>query len=123
MATTQDGLTDEIKWNLSIVSAKLDRIRTILGAPITVHSMYRSPAYSPLVGGTSTDVHTQGKACDFHIEGMEIESVKEKLAPLLEGLDIRMEQGTPTWIHIDIEDPGPSGRYFKPFSASEVVSR
>jgi uncharacterized protein YcbK (DUF882 family) len=71
-------------------------------------------AYSPIVGGTSTDVHTKGMAADFHVNGMTVEAVKEVLAPLLEGLEIRMEQGTPTWIHVDIYPPGPSGRYFKP---------
>lgn len=115
MANEKDGLNDVIKQNLIKLCNKLEVIQAILGASLDVHSMYRPSSYSPLVGGTSTDVHTRGMACDFHVEGMSMEAAAEKIKPLLEGLDMRMEQGTLTWVHLDIHPPGPSGRYFIPF--------
>lgn len=114
MANELDGLNLEIKANLVRLCNKLDVVQTILGSPLKVTSMYRPPDYSPTVGGSSTDVHTKGMACDFYVEGLTIDSIKERLVPLLEGLDMRMEQGTDTWIHLDIRAPGPSGRNFKP---------
>jgi hypothetical protein len=78
--------------------------------------MFRSQAYNedqkilP-----SDDVHSQSVAVDFDCEPvMTIEQVKNALRPLLESLDIRMEKGTTTWIHIDMRAPGPSGREFIP---------
>jgi hypothetical protein len=101
---------------LAALCQKLEEIRDILKCPINVHSMFRSQAYNedqkilP-----SDDVHSQSVAVDFDCEPvMTIEQVKNALRPLLESLDIRMEKGTTTWIHIDMRAPGPSGREFIP---------
>lgn len=123
MAIPQDGLDDKIKANLTKLAHKLDVIQIILGSPLIVHSGFRPNSYTGLVGGSIGDAHTLGMAVDFHVDGMKIENIKEILVPLLEGLDVRLEQGTSTWIHVDIHQPGPSGRYFKPISLEQAEQK
>ena len=114
MAQDSDGLNDDIRANLEALCAKLDVIRAFLACPISVTSMYRPGPYSVLVGGSSTDVHTHGLAVDFHCDAdMTIEDIKNLLLPKLEEFGIRMEQGTTTWVHIDIA-PVKNARYFLP---------
>jgi hypothetical protein len=93
---------------------KLEEIRDILGCPMNVHSMFRSVQYNKDQNLHPTlDVHSMSIACDFDCEPiMTITQVKNKLRPSLEALDIRMERDTSTWVHVDIREPGPSGREF-----------
>lgn len=115
LATIDDGLTDVIKGNLVKLSTKLDQLRVFFNTPMIVTSMYRPPEYSRLVGGTMTDVHTRGLACDFTMDFDEsLNQVKEALIPRLDAFGIRLERGTTNWIHIDTGPVGPSGRYFNP---------
>ena len=79
-----------------------------------VTSMYRPPSYSPIVGGSATDIHTQAKAIDFVPIGISIQDAKQILIPKLHDLNCRLERGTTDWIHADSRLPGPSGRYFTP---------
>lgn len=115
-ATAEDGLTEEILDNLNKLSLKMDDIRRFLNCPVNVHSAYRSPEYSKLVGGSETDVHTQGLAMDFDVLPIfTCDQVKEKLLPKLDELNIRMENNGlgSGWIHIDIKDLQPGHkRYF-----------
>jgi hypothetical protein len=80
--------------------------------------MFRSPQYNieqKILLPTGMDVHAMNLACDFDCNStMSIDDVKSKLEPLLAQLGIRMERGTTSWIHVDLRQPGPSGRYFTP---------
>lgn len=115
LANENDGLTDGIKDELVKTCEMAEKLRTILGVPIIVTSMYRPPAYSKMVGGTETDVHTKGVAIDFTTgKKMFIETAKQVLRPHLASLDIRMEKYTTNWIHVDRRALGPSGREFTP---------
>jgi len=108
-----DHLTDSVKSNLVALCEIMDEVREYLGTPLSVHSGFRPPAYSVLVGGFATDVHTRGLAIDFDPNPeLTIQDAKDLLEPCLEHLGIRMERGTKTWIHLDTHPPGPSGRYF-----------
>lgn len=120
IANEHDGLNNNIKYNISKICHKLDVIQTLLNSPVKIHSFYRPPDYSPLVGGFIDDVHTTGEACDFSVPGMTMDHIKEVLVPLLEGLEMRMEYGTNTHIHMDIHPPGPRGRYFRPFLTESI---
>lgn len=56
-----DTLTRTASW--------LEAVRTILGAPITISSGYRSPDVNRLVGGAKSSQHTIGEAVDFICPG------------------------------------------------------
>ena len=93
---------------------KLEEVRALLGCPMNVHCMFRSQAYNQSQGiKPLADVHSMSIACDFDCnQSMTIDEVKNALEPQLERLGIRMEFGTTTWVHVDLREPGPSGRYF-----------
>jgi hypothetical protein len=80
--------------------------------------MFRSKAYNieqSILLPTGADVHSMSVACDFDAnDTMSIQDIKDKLEPMLEQLQIRMERGTTSWVHVDLRAPGPSGRYFTP---------
>ncbi len=113
LANDQDGLTDDGKNNLIALCQKMEEVRTLLGCPINVHCMFRSQDYnSQVVKAIPNDVHAQFLACDFDCNGTHtINEVHATLLPQLEQLGIRMEQNTPTWVHIDLH-PVVHARYF-----------
>lgn len=111
-----DGLTDQIKNNLIKLCTIMDQVREFLDAPIKVHSGYRPPVYSHLVGGSMTDVHTQGLAVDFDcLPHINCDDAKDLLEPMLEDFGLRMENNGPKaqWIHLDCRYVGRK-RYFDP---------
>lgn len=117
LATEEDGLTDEIKTNLLTVLTKMETIRSKVGGPLNVHSMYRPPRYSLLVGGSATDVHTLGKACDFDAGDISCDDVKQLLLASLDNLDMRLEDNGDGagWVHVDVKTLLPGhNRFFKP---------
>lgn len=117
MATEDDGATQAVKDNLIQLCMKMDILRDLFGCAINVHCTYRPPEYSVAVGGSEHDVHTVGEAMDFDCNpNMDIETIRDKILNenKLEELNIRMEKGTTSWIHIDTRKPGPSGRHFTP---------
>ena len=116
MADESDGLTDDIKSDIIKAALIFDKVREFLGEPMHVHSFYRPAAYSARVGGSATDVHVHGIAMDFHVSSKSCDEVKAILMPKLKELGIRMEDNGKGagWVHIDIREPGPSGRFFKP---------
>ena len=118
LASEADGLTDEIKTNLILTCNKMELVRDLIGTPIHVHSMYRPPAYSLLVGGSETDVHTKGMACDFEaVYALSCDQIKALLLTHLDILGLRMEDNGvgAGWVHIDTKIPLPGHvRFFKP---------
>jgi hypothetical protein len=54
-----------ILLNLKQIAAFMEKVRTLLGKPIVVHSGYRSPQVNRAVGGVPTSAHCNGLACDF----------------------------------------------------------
>jgi len=114
LATEADGADFN---KLITLCQKLEEIRSILGCPMNVHSMFRSAKYNlahNIFPPTGMDVHAMSLACDFDCNGhLTIQEVKDKLLPLLDQLKIRMEYGTTTWVHVDLRSVGPSGRYFR----------
>ena len=115
LATEKDGADLD---KLTTLCEKLEEVRTLLNCPMNVHSMFRSTAYNLAQGilpPTGLDVHALNLACDFDCgSNLTIQEVKDILEPQLDSLGIRMERGTTTWVHVDLHDVGPSGRYFTP---------
>jgi hypothetical protein len=113
LATEADGADFD---KLTTLCQKLEEVRDALGCPINIHCMFRSPQYNlaqNILPPTGMDVHAMNLACDFDCNGhLTIQEVKDKLRPLLDRLQIRMEYGTTTWVHVDLHSVGPSGRYF-----------
>ena len=111
LATEADGADF---GKLQVLFNKMEEIRGVLGCEIKVHCGFRSQAYNESQGiRPVADVHSMSLAVDFDAnEAMTIQQVKDKLEPLLEQLQIRLERGTTTWVHIDLHSVGPSGRYF-----------
>jgi hypothetical protein len=115
LATEADGADFD---KLTALCQILEQVRSALGVPMSVHCIFRSTAYNlaqNILPPTGADVHSFCQAVDFDCNSnFTIQEVKDKLEPLLEQLNIRMEKGTTTWVHIDIHSIGPSGRYFTP---------
>jgi hypothetical protein len=101
---------------LTELCQKMEEIRAILNCPINVHSMFRSKEYNleqGILKPTGYDVHAMNQACDFDANGhYTIQQVKDLLVPQLDSLGIRLEFGTTSWVHVDLHQVGPSGRYF-----------
>lgn len=107
----------------------MDEVRVILGLPILVHcwmrpskvvcegSPYNGKDYNAFVKGSKASNHIKGLAVDWHLNGFEssekCQEVREKLIPLLEKLNLRMEDRVGPWIHLD-RDKVKSKRFFKP---------
>lgn len=49
---------------------RLDRIRTVFGAGVTITSGYRTTSYNANVGGASNSQHTKGTAADIQVRGV-----------------------------------------------------
>ena len=113
LATEADGADFNA---LQTLCNKLEEIRTLLNCPINVHCCFRSQDYNKSQNiNPNADVHSFSEACDFDCgNNLTIQEIKDILIPQLESLNIRLEKGTTTWVHIDLRIPGPSGRYFTP---------
>lgn len=59
----------EIIENLRKTAQMLERVRTLLGQPITISSGYRCPALNAAVGGVPDSAHLYGQAADILCPG------------------------------------------------------
>lgn len=57
--------TPEIVENLKGLAERMERVRVILGHPITILSGYRCSELNAAVGGSKKSAHMDGYACDF----------------------------------------------------------
>jgi Peptidase M15 len=109
LGTPTDGM-DPAK--LIVLCQKMEEIRELLGYPINVHCMFRSPEYNLKIGAPAHDPHSTNAACDFDCNPhLTIAQVQGILEPKLEALGIRMERNTATWCHIDLWPVGHN-RFF-----------
>jgi len=104
----------DVARNILRVCSKLDQVRSYFGKPIIITSWWRPEPYNLEIGGAKRSAHMNGCAVDFIVQNMDSCHVRRVLKPLLESLNIRIESLPTPHIHMDIMDPGASGRYFNP---------
>ena len=86
--------------NLRRLACGLDRIQSLLGAPLEISSGYRSPELSAAIGGTLTSQHCQGLAADFVCPGF---GEPMAIAQALAASDLDYDQAIlefGKWIHV-----------------------
>ncbi len=129
LANESDGLNDKVKANLiKVFTEVMDPIRELLGKPVFIKSAYRPSAYNVAIGGATFSAHMAANeyaAVDFWTDqdgdgdkdGKDCDDIKAILMPLLEKMNIRMEDnGTGArWVHVDNKLlPAGGNRFFKP---------
>ena len=67
--------TPEALNNLKRLCLHLEKIRALLGRPITITSGYRSPEVNMLIGGSKNSQHSFGCAADIKVAGMAPDDV------------------------------------------------
>ncbi len=101
--------------NLIAICRKGDQVRKFLKTSLEVVSGLRPGGYNDFIGGATNSAHAEGLALDLAPEGMTADHARWRLQPLLDGLQIRMEnKPASSWIHIDLRAPGETGRFFTP---------
>lgn len=56
--------------NIRQTVVALDKLRMVLGAPVHLTSVYRSPAYNTAIGGVPGSLHQEFKAADFYAKSI-----------------------------------------------------
>lgn len=91
----------EVFENAFQTAGALQKIRTKLNSPIIVHCWVRQIPHNKRAGSSAKrSPHINGRAVDFHINGMPDEEVRKKILALK--LPVRIEKNTKGWVHIDI---------------------
>lgn len=54
---------------IKYTAGRMEKIRNIVGQPLTINSWYRSPNLNRIIGGSTTSAHRDGLAVDFAIKG------------------------------------------------------
>lgn len=85
---------------LQVVAEGLERIRTLIGAPISVQSGYRAPKVNAGVGGSVTSQHMKGEAADINAVGYSPRSLAEL---------VRKAQATIQFDQLILEYPDAGG--------------
>lgn len=93
-----------VQRNIELLALRLERIRTVYGSPVIIHSGYRCREYNTRIGGARNSQHIQGKAADFSIPGYGAASVAAAVRHLIATGEIA-KGGVgkyPTFTHYDM---------------------
>ena len=92
--------TPDMLARLKQLAAEMEKVRALLGKPISVNSAYRSPAVNKAVGGVPTSAHQQAYAVDFTCAGFgtPYEVCKKIAASNIKFDQLIHEQQA--WVHI-----------------------
>ncbi len=90
----------------------LQALRDFVGAPVSIISGYRSPAWNARIGGAGHSQHVEGRAADVRVAGVtpaEVHGIvlalhKGGKMPHLGGLGVYTG-----WCHLDVRPPKPDG--------------
>jgi hypothetical protein len=85
--------------NLKIVADGLEKIRALLGHPITVTSGYRSPTLNRAIGGSTNSAHCLGYAADIKCWKF---GTPEQMLEKIRNSDIDYDQliAEGNWLHV-----------------------
>lgn len=115
-ATVADNLTDEYRSNLVTLFSKMDIVRDFIGLPIVSIVSFRPTQYNTLIHGATNSAHLYGMALDFYVQGHTgvsgCDKIRKLIVPMLEAWDMRCENISGDWIHMDTREPEPGGRRF-----------
>lgn len=84
---------------LRLTCERMEKVRSIMSAPIIVSSGYRSPTVNRLVGGSTTSDHVKGLAVDFTVKGVSISDTIKKLRQSNLEFDQLIDEFN-SWVHI-----------------------
>lgn len=91
----------EIFINVVETAKVAQRIRVKLKRPMIIHCWVRQIPHNKRAGSSAKrSPHINGRAIDFHINGLADSEVRKKILEL--NLPVRVEDGTTGWVHIDI---------------------
>lgn len=82
----------------------LQSIRSHFGAPVTIHSAYRTPQYNNKVGGVAHSQHCYGTAADISVNGRtpaQVAAYARELMPDWGGVGVYAKNG---FTHIDVRE-------------------
>jgi GH24 family phage-related lysozyme (muramidase) len=68
---------------IQILMEQLEVLRAEVGAPIRIHSGYRSPAHNASVGGAKKSQHLCGQAADITISGLTARQIYDRIESLI----------------------------------------
>jgi len=111
--------TDIQFLNIIRFMPQVDKVRDYIDQPLVVTSGLRPPNYNRWkkpygVGGALMSAHKLGRAIDLVCKKIPSKKLRELLVPVLDDFDLRLENLETPHIHLDNNEPGPSGRYFTP---------
>ena len=89
---------------LRVTAIALERVRTLLGAPITISSGYRSPQLNKAVGGVVGSQHVKGQAVDFTAKTF---GTPDQIVNAIRKSNIPFDQlirEYDSWVHISFSD-------------------
>ena len=82
----------------------LETIRAHFGAPVVIHSGYRTPQYNAKVGGVAHSQHCYGMAADITVKGQTpaaVAAFARQLMPDWGGVGVYTKKG---FTHIDVRE-------------------
>ncbi|HXU26257.1 MAG TPA: D-Ala-D-Ala carboxypeptidase family metallohydrolase [Bacteroidia bacterium] len=101
-----NSIPNNLMANAKRMAELMEQVRNILGKPIIVNSMYRSPAVNKAVGGASTSMHLKALACDFICPQFgtpyEVAERLQKEGGFTITYDQLIYEGT--WVHIGLKE-------------------
>ena len=97
-----------VRANLMRTAQLMERVRDLLGKPITITSGYRGAALNKAIGGSANSAHMDGLAADFICPAYGTPyAVCVLLEPQLEEFGVDQLIFEHTWTHIALRDGAP----------------
>lgn len=95
--------------NLKVLAMTLERIRSLLGKPISISSGYRSTRVNSAVKGAGNSYHLYGLAADIKVQGM----TPAQVCKAIKESDINFDQlilEFDSWTHVGIKENNVGNR-------------
>ena len=100
--------------NMYMLAGFAERVREIVGGPLTITSGYRCEKLNKKLGGAISSQHTKCEAIDFISKGLTTDQIACKIAASdlkFRQLIIEHGRGTTMWVHVSIGENREILRY------------